>query len=154
MDKLACLVDVHAPSCLDLQHIHAWANHCVVTVYSHPCSSDTRGNADATASFSGRFCCAKALNLNKQSFHCCCIIINWHATPSVPSEAYDSIYFEIFQLRSDGGTSLWTVSDGHCIHNRKRDAVCLLVTKSQKVCGMAPLCSGTFVSLSGCLADM
>lgn len=132
--------------------LHPVRIHSPVTVlYPRPCCSDRRGSADAAGSFSGWFWCAKALNLNNLSFHCCSIITNWHASPCVP---YDSIYFGIFQLRSDGGSSLCAVSDGHCFHNRKKDAVCLHVTKSQKVCGMAALCSGSFVQLSGCLAYM
>lgn len=127
------------------KHISTVPDHCAVTVYSHPCSSDMKGDADAAASFTGGFCCAIVFNLNKRIFHCCSISTDWHVTPSVPSEACDGIYFGIFQPRYDGGTSLWIVSDGHCFHNRRRDSVCLHVTKSQKVCGKAALCSGSFV---------
>lgn len=85
------------------------------------------------------------LNLNKRCFHCCSISTDRRVAPSVPSEAYDCIYFGIFQPRCDGGTSLSTVSDGHCFHYKRRDSVCLCVTMSQKVCGKAALCSVSFV---------
>lgn len=108
-------------------------DHYAVTVSLHSCSPDMRGNADAAGSFSGHFCCALALTLNKLSFPCCSVSTGWCVTPSVPSEACDSICLAVFQPRCDGGTRFWIVSDGHCFQHQK-ERFCMFVCDRARRC--------------------